>query len=208
MDSARRIHSNLTSLKRGARKYLRVRGERLWHVDLPCCHLLSLAHQCLKAGVRSAEEFLHYCERDFYQQLANEGGFEREEVKMAFTKRALNASNRHRYQRSPVMRFFRRRWRHVAAYMRARKDNGKPTKKNPRPHNRLALELQKWEANLVIFKVCDRIRKERPGCWIATIHDAVACLEKDVLFVVRTVEEELKALGITLATGKLAGKPM
>ena len=29
----------------------------------------------------------------------------------------------------------------------------------------------------MIFKVCDRIRRERPKCWIATIHDAVACLE-------------------------------
>ncbi len=208
VDSARRIHSNLTSLKRGARKYLRVRGERLWHVDLPCCHLLALAHQCLKAGVKDAEEFLRYCERDFYSELAKEGGFTRKEVKLAFTKRALNASNRHRYQRSPVMRFFRRRWKWIARYMRARKDNGKPTKKNPKPHNRLALELQKWEANIVIFKICDRIRRQCPDCWIATIHDAVACLEKDMPFVVRTVEEELKALGITLAPGRLAAKPM
>ena len=74
-DKNRRLHSNLTGIKRGARKYLRVRGEPLWHVDLPCCHLLALAHQCLKAGVRTAEEFLHYCERDFYSELAKEGGF-------------------------------------------------------------------------------------------------------------------------------------
>ena len=71
----RRIFSNLTSLKRGARKHLRVRGEAIWQVDLPCCHLLALAHQCLQAGVRTAEEFLHYCEGDFYRQLADEGGF-------------------------------------------------------------------------------------------------------------------------------------
>ena len=106
------------------------------------------------------------------------------------------------------MRFFRKRWRHVAEYMRARKDNGKPTKKNPRPHNRLALELQKWEANLVVFKVCDRIRRERPDCWIGTIHDAVACLERDVPYVVEVTTRELKALGVTLAHGKLVGKPM
>ena len=58
-----------------------------------------------------------------------------------------------------------------------RKANGKPTKDCPKPHNKLALDLQRWEANLIIFKVCDRIRRERPECWIATIHDAVACLE-------------------------------
>jgi hypothetical protein len=204
----RRIFSNLTSLKRGARRYLRVRGEAIWQVDLPCCHLLALACKCVEAKVKDAEEFLHYCERDFYSELAREGGFTRKEVKEAFTKRALNASNRHRYQRSPVMRFFRRRWKWIAAYMRARKSNGKPTKKHPKPHNRLALELQKWEANLVIFRICDGIRRERPDVWIATIHDAVVCLERDVPFVLGTVEEELKALGITLATGKLAGKPM
>jgi hypothetical protein len=38
----RRIFSNLTSLKRGARKHLRARGEAIWQVDLPCCHLLAL----------------------------------------------------------------------------------------------------------------------------------------------------------------------
>ena len=111
--TARRIFSNLTSIKRGARKYLRVRGETPWLVDLPCCHLLALACQCIQAGVTTAEEFLHYCEGDFYQKLADEGGFSRNEVKEAFTRRALNAPNRHRYQRSPVMRFFRRRWKHI-----------------------------------------------------------------------------------------------
>ena len=206
--STRRIYSNLTSLKRGARRFLRVRGEPLWQLDLPCCHLLALAHKCLEAGVQDAEEFLHYCERDFYQQLADEGGFTREEVKEAFTRRALNAPNHHPYQRSTVMRFFQKRWKHVARFMYRYKANGKPTRDCPKPHNKLALALQKWEADLVIFHVCDRIRRDRPECWIATIHDAVACLERDVPFVVEVVEQELKSLGITLAPGKLAGKPM
>ena len=137
--TARRIFSNLTSIKRGARKYLRVRGETPWLVDLPCCHLLALACQCIQAGVTTAEEFLHYCEDDFYQKLADEGGFSRNEVKEAFTRRALNAPNRHRYQRSPVMRFFRRRWKRIARYMWQQKANGKPTKECPKPHNKLAL---------------------------------------------------------------------
>ena len=89
-----------------------------------------------------------------------------------------------------------------------RKPHGKPTKECPKPHNKLALSLQRWEANLVIFRICDRIRRERPDVWIATIHDAVACLERDVPFVVEVVTEELEALGITLAAGKLVGKPM
>ena len=207
-DKSRRLHSNLTGIKRGARKHLRVRGEPLWHVDLPCCHLLALACRCLEAGIRTAEEFLRYCEGDFYRQLADEGGFTRDEVKEAFTKKALNAPNRHRYQRSPVMRFFRKRWKHVARYIYEQKANGKPTKECPKPHNKLALSLQRWEANLVIFKICDRIRRERPDVWIGTIHDAVVCLEKDVPFVVETVIQELKALGIVLVPGKLVGKAM
>jgi len=204
----RRIFTNLTSLRKGARKYLRVRGEPLWQIDLPCCHLLALAHQCVEAGVRDAEQFLRYCEQDFYKQLADEGGFSRDEVKEMFTRRALNAPNRHPYQRSKVMQFFRRRWKWVAKFMWKQKSNGKSTKDCPKPHNRLALDLQRWEANLVIHKICDRIRRERPGCWIATIHDAIACLESDVPFVVEVMEQELKTLGITLAAKKLAGKPM
>ncbi len=204
----RRIFSNLTSFKRGARKYLRVRGEAVWQVDMPCCHLLALACRCREAGVRTAEEFLRYCELDFYQGLADEGGFTRDEVKEAFTRRALNAPNHHHYQRSEVMRFFRKRWKHVARYMYAQKANGRPTKHCPKPHNKLALDLQRWEATLVIFKVCDRIRRERPECWIATIHDAAACLESDVPFVIEVMEQELKVLGIALAPGTLHGKPM
>jgi hypothetical protein len=204
----RRIFSNLTSLKRGARKHLRVRGEAPWQVDLSCCHLLALAHQCLRAGVRDAEGFLRYCEGDFYRRLADEGGFTWDEVKEAFTRRALNAPNRHRYQRSDVMKFFRRRWKHVARYMWQQKANGKPSPECPKPHNKLALSLQKWEADLVIFRICDRIRRERTECWIATIHDAIACLERDVPYVLKTTGQELKALGITLAPGKLTGKPM
>jgi hypothetical protein len=207
-DKNRRLHSNLTGIKRGARKYLRVRGEPLWHVDLPCCHLLGLACRCLEAGVRTAEEFLCYCEGDFYRQLADEGGFTREEVKEAFTKKALNAPNRHRYQRSPVMRFFRKRWKWIAKYMYEQKANGKPTKECPKPHNKLALSLQRWEANLVVFRICDRIRRERPDVWIGTIHDAVVCLERDVSYVVEVTAQELKALGIVLAPGKLVGKAM
>jgi len=204
----RRIFSNLTSLKRGARKYLRVRGKSLWQVDMPCCHLLALAHRCVEAGVRDAEEFMRYCERDFYQMTADEGGFTRDAVKEAFTRKALNAANRHHYQRSAVMQFFRRRWKWIYRYMWQCKSNGKPTKDCPKPHNRLAIDLQRWEANLVIFRVCDRIRRERPETWIATIHDAVACLESDVTYVVAVMEQELKTLGIVLAPGKLQGKPM
>jgi hypothetical protein len=157
-------------------------------VAIPCgwsmvCLVLSnpCAHQCLQAGARTAEEFLHYCEGDFYRQLADEGGFTREEVKEAFTRRARNAPNRHRYQRSEVMRFFRRRWKHVARYMRQQKANGKPSPEYPKPHNKLALSLQKWEADLVIFRICDRIRKERPECWMATIHDATRAIGRDLM---------------------------
>ena len=86
------------------------------------------------------------------------------------------------------MRFFRRRWKWSPGTCAQQKANGKPTKECPKPHNKLALSLQRWEANLVIFRICDRIRRERPECWIATIHDAVVCLERDVPFVVGTTD--------------------
>ena len=198
---ARALFSNLTSLKRGARKYLRVRGEPLWHVDLPCCHLLALAYQCLQAGVRTAEEFLHYCEGDFYRQLADEGGFT-----SGRSQGGVHQAGPQRPEPSPLPEVGSDAVLPQAVevdrrYMWQQKANGKPTKECPKPHNKLALSLQRWEANLVIFRICDRIRRERPECWIATIHDAIACLERDVPFVVEVVEQELKALGITLAPG-------
>jgi hypothetical protein len=38
---------------------------------------------------------------------------------------------------------------------------------------------QKAEVSFVIFGVCERIRQERPECWVTTIHDSVLCLPDD-----------------------------
>lgn len=47
-----------------------------------------------------------------------------------------------------------------------------------------------------------------PGCTRHSNGQGTIRLERDVPFVVETMTQELKVLGVTLGAGKLVGKPM
>ena len=70
------------------------------------------------------------------------------------------------------------------------------TTENPKPRNRLAELAQRNEADFVIFKVCDRIRKENPKCFIATIHDSILMVAESVDFVLGIMRDEFEKLGV------------
>lgn len=48
----------------------------------------------------------------------------------------------------------------------------------------------------MIFTVCERIRRERPDCWLTTIHDSVLCLPEDGEYVRNVMADEFEKLGI------------
>lgn len=57
-------------------------------------------------------------------------------------------------------------------------------------YKNLAIQLQKIESDIMIFKVCYRLSKEAPGVWFATIHDSIMCEKKDKEFILMIVKEE------------------
>ncbi len=193
-DFSGRLHTNLTQLKRELRAYLRVEGQPLVEIDIRNSQPLFIGLAAKEDGVVD-ERYLELCQQDLYQHLANKGGWDRQTVKQQLTQQALFAPNFHAAQRSPVKRLFDAEFPKIAAYIRRQK-KGKKTTENRKPWNKLAELAQRKEADFVIAKVCDRIRRENPKCFAATIHDSTLTLPGSVEYVLGIMQDEFGKLGV------------
>jgi hypothetical protein len=193
---SRRFHNNATALKRELRPFLRVAGEPLVEIDIKAAQPLFLGLVARHKGILGADQFLKVCEGDLYQHLADKGDWTREYVKEQLMQRALFSSNKSPSQKTAVKRRFDQEFPEMAQFFREAK-YGRPTKENPKPHNKLARMAQKAEVNFVIFTVCERIRKERPECWLTTIHDSVLCRPRDGEYVRCVMLDEFRKLGVS-----------
>ena len=192
---ARRIHTNLTGLKRELRACLRVAGTPLVQIDIKNSQPLFIGLAARKGGVEDAR-YLDLCQGDLYQHLADQGGWTRNEVKEQLTQKALFAANRSPHQRLPVKQLFNQEFPKIARFIRDMK-SGRKTAANEKPHNKLAKLAQKTEAKFLIYGgVCDRIRREKPNCWIGTIHDSLLTLPDTAEYVRSVMLEEFAKLEV------------
>jgi hypothetical protein len=65
-----------------------------------------------------------------------------------------------------------------------------------RPHGRFAVKAQYEESRFVIYSVCERIRRERPDCWVATVHDSILTPPDTVDCILAVMREEFARLGV------------
>ena len=135
-DFARRIHTNLTQLKRELRADLRIAGQPLVQIDIKNSQPLFIGLAARKYGVED-QRYLELCQGDLYQHLADQGGWTRGEVKEQLTQAALFAANGSPHQRLPVKRLFDQEFPKMARFIRDMKSDRKTTE-NPKPHNKLA----------------------------------------------------------------------
>ena len=191
----RRMYSNVANLTRELRAYLRVGGSPLVEIDIKNSQPLFVGLVAKAAGV-PCDEYLRLCEADLYQHLADKGGFTRQQVKEQLMKRALFSPNFAAAQKLPVKRLFDRMFPAMAAYIREQK-KGEKTKANDKPHGKFAIKAQHEESKFIIHTVCNRIRKERPDCWLTTIHDSVLVRPDDVEYVLAVMTEEFARLGVS-----------
>jgi hypothetical protein len=63
-------------------------------------------------------------------------------------------------------------------------------------HKKLALELQGREANIIVYTICERIRKEQPDCFLSTIHDSILFSANNAEYVQGVMRSELGKLGV------------
>ena len=77
----------------------------------------------------------------------------------------------------------------IAEYIRKQK-YGRPKHPKDKPHNKLARRLQRKEIKLILA-ACERIRRERPEMFLATIHDRLCFQVENGDFVRHVMEETL-----------------
>jgi hypothetical protein len=193
-DFSGRAHNNLTWLKRETRRFIRIDGQAPVQIDVKTCLPLMIGLAAQDKGV-DAKGYLRICEGDLYQHLADLGGFTRAEVKRDLMQRALFAPPGHRNERLPVWRLFCREFPAIADFCRHTKSS-KATAANTKPWNKLAQIAQRREVRYMIFGVCERIRRERPNCWVNTVHDSLYCLPDDAEYCMSVMADEFAKLGV------------
>ena len=67
--------------------------------------------------------------------------------------------------------------------------NGKRKKED---YRKLAINLQRAEADLMINKVCKRISIERPEIFITTIHDSILTTEENKSYICNVILNEFE----------------
>jgi hypothetical protein len=62
-------------------------------------------------------------------------------------------------------------------------------------YTRLPKAMQRVEAYVMYQVICERIRRERPETWLATIHDSILCHPDDAEYIRSVMVEEFAGIG-------------
>ena len=111
-------------------------------------------------------------------------------------KRALFSANHSRCQGLPVKQLFDNLFPEMAEFIRQEK-KGERTKDDEKPHGKFAIKAQYEESRFIVYSVCDRIRRERPDCWISTVHDSILTPPNNVEYVLSIMRDEFVRLGVS-----------
>ena len=179
-----RFHSNLTRLKAEARKALRVNGQPLAEIDIKNSQPLFLGKLLKERGVVGCEKYIEICQQDLYAYIAAKAGVTRAEAKVAIIETVFFARLGARHA---IKTLFKQEFPEVWRFIEGVK------KKDFR---KLARLLQRTEAQFVIYTVCERIRKENPGMFVATIHDSILHLPTDSAYVRAVLDAEFAQWGL------------
>ena len=181
----RRYHSNLTNLRSDLRQYLQVDGQPLVQIDISNSQPLFQAVVAEQRGV-VCPAYKQVCEEgQLYEFLGEKTGLTRRRTKQQMMSSVFFGRND---SRSRTKRAFRKHFPEVAALL----DRIKAV-----DHAELARLLQRAESDFVIRTVCDRLRREHPKMFVATIHDSVVTNSReDAAIVLETMREEFVRLGI------------
>ena len=179
-----RFHSNLTRLKTEARKSLRVHGKPLVEIDIKNSQPLFLAKLLKERGVAGCEKYIEICQQDLYGYLAGKAGVSRAEAKAAIIESVFFARLGAKH---PIKTLFKQEFPEVWKFIEGVKK---------KDYKKLARLLQRAEAQFVIYSVCERIRREFPDIFVATIHDSILHLPRDSEYIRAVLEGEFAKWGL------------
>lgn len=179
-----RFHSNLTRLKTEARKSLRVHGKALVEIDIKNSQPLFLAKLLKERGVAGCDKYIEICQQDLYAYLAAKARVARAEAKAAVIETVFFAQLG---ARDAIKTLFKREFPEVWKFIEKVKE---------KDYKKLARLLQRAEATFMIYTVCERVRREAPDTFVATIHDSILHLPKDSEYIRAVLESEFAKYGL------------
>jgi hypothetical protein len=190
-----RFHTTLTSLRRGARRFLTYRGEPLVGLDVRNSQPLVFA-LLLRKELGSLDRYddvrlyVELCQKgDFYEYLAGEWeihDMDRSTFKTQFFKLVFFAKS----SDIPAFVAFCRGFPKVGEVVRRLKPEGNEA--------HLAQELQRAEANLILGQICTRLaRTLPPEAPVFTIYDSLLTTPRWAETIRQTMLEEFAAHDVT-----------
>ena len=188
-DQQGRRYSFITNLKRELRTLLRVDGKPLKQIDIANSQLLFLALEMRRSGF-ACEEFEAVCTNGLlYETIAKRAGTTRSAVKKTITQRALFSGSSAPCQRRKTKRVFDRMYPSAAKFL----FDAKAIADGP---SKLARTLQFAEADLIINRVCGRLRRSKAIEFVTPVHDSLLFLEHDAETVRDAMITEFANLGV------------
>jgi hypothetical protein len=182
-----RLFTNFTNLWNELREFLRIEGERVDEIDIANSQPLLAADLYPEDSAEKQKYLEIVLEGHFYRRLEAASGRKYPDYKklkqLVFAQvffGSISDGNRR-----PLLRAFKALFPELLAII----DNMKEGKKNK---NKLALELQSIEADLVIGKVVNRLRLLGIPC--LTVHDSIVCKVSDVERAYEILDQELEKL--------------
>ena len=180
-----RLFNNFTNLWSNLRKFIKIAGECVGEIDIANSQPL-LAANLYPDDSEEKQKYLEIVlEGDFYRTLEAASGKKYPDYKklkeLVFQQvffGSISDGNRR-----PLLRAFKALFPELLEIINNMKEGQK---------NKLALELQSIEANLVIGKVVNRLRLLGIPC--LTVHDSVICKVSDVEAAYGILVEELEKL--------------
>ena len=188
-DDQGRCYTLITNLKRELRSLLRVEGRQLQYIDINNSQLTFLALEMKKQGIE-CDKFTNYCEEgQLYEHVAIHAKTSRSAVKKALTQRALFSPNDAGCQRSRIKRTFDDLFPAVARFIYEQKDHEDG-------HSIFAKMLQAAEADLIINRVCGKLRRDSDVRFVTPVHDCLLFLPEDAGTIKTVMESEFDKIGL------------
>lgn len=206
-----RIFNNITSLPSELRQFLRLDGRKIAEVDIGTSQPLFLFKHYDNIKITGRGYYKKFTQKDFdserklYKGIIQSGNFYEELNRLL--KKPYPIADRGKlkkkiYQqvffgritkRKPLLKVFKNRF--PVLFLRVKKTKGigigKVEKANA--YKRLALQLQKREAEIMFDRIVERIRKKHKSIKLLTIHDSILCQTRHKNIIKRIMEQQIKA---------------
>jgi hypothetical protein len=186
-EKGHRFHSNLTWCSKTTREKARFKGFEdvpLVEVDVKNCQPLCLAALLKERKVQGIEKYIKICQEGLYEYLAEVSGYDRQVVKEGVIRIVFYAKPKATH---PIKKFFKQEFPEVLEFINNIKK---------KDYIKFSHIIQRLEAKIMIFGVCERIRKIQPNTEVATVHDSLITLPEHVPFIKEIILEEFARYGV------------